>query len=83
VEVRPKEDEPVSYRILKEKVKKASGLFTMLSDRIDAGLLAEAKQLKVVANLAVVFDNSDVEAATEQGVAVCHTPDVLSDTTAD
>ncbi|WP_257819950.1 2-hydroxyacid dehydrogenase [Salipaludibacillus agaradhaerens] len=83
VEVWPKEDEPVPYDILKEKAKKATGLFTMLSDRIDAGLLAEAKQLKVVANLAVGFDNIDIEAATEEGVVVCHTPDVLSDTTAD
>ena len=55
----------------------------MLSDRIDSELLTQAPHLKLVANLAVGFDNIDIEAATERGVIVSNTPDVLSDTTAD
>ena len=40
-------------------------------------------KLKVIANLAVGYDNIDVEAATKKGIAICNTPDVLTDTTAD
>jgi glyoxylate reductase len=83
VEMWDKEDEAVPYEVLCEKAKHAHALLTMLSDRIDSELLTQAPHLKLVANLAVGFDNIDVEAATEQGVIVSNTPDVLSDTTAD
>lgn len=83
IEMWPEEEEPVPYSILSEKAEKAAGLYTMLSDTVDKDLLLKAKNLKVVANLAVGFDNIDVAAATEKGVAVCHTPEVLSETTAD
>ena len=55
----------------------------MLSDRIDEEVLKQNPNLKVVANLAVGFDNIDIEAATKRGIAVCNTPDILTDTTAD
>ncbi|WP_096190047.1 2-hydroxyacid dehydrogenase [Evansella halocellulosilytica] len=83
VNVWPKEEEPVPLQVLLEEAKKADGLFTMLSDQIDAELIEQAPKLKVVANLAVGFDNIDVEAASKHGIAVCNTPDVLTDTTAD
>lgn len=83
VKVWPHEETPVSREVLMEEAKKAVGLYTMLSDTIDKELLENAKNLKVVANMAVGYDNIDVEAATEKNVIVCNTPDVLTDTTAD
>ncbi len=56
----------------------------LLTDRIDADLLdAAGERLRVVANVAVGYDNIDVAAARARGVAVCNTPGVLDDTTAD
>ena len=56
----------------------------LLTDRIDAEVLnAGAPRLRVVGNVAVGYDNVDVAAATELGVAVCNTPGVLDETTAD
>lgn len=83
VEMWQEEEKAVPREILLEKAEKAQGLFTMLSDKIDQELLEKAPHLKVVANLAVGFDNIDVDAATQKGIAVCNTPDVLTDTTAD
>jgi glyoxylate reductase len=54
-----------------------------LTDRIDAGVLAAASRLKIVANYAVGYNNIDVEAAQQRGVVVTNTPDVLTDATAD
>ena len=79
----PKEEEPVPRERLLEEVKRADGILTMLSDKIDEELLTNAPNLKVVANLAVGYDNIDVDTATKKGIAICNTPDVLSDTTAD
>lgn len=83
VEVWPEKETPVPRETLLEKAQKATGLYTMLSDKIDEELLNQAPHLKVVANLAVGFDNIDLKAASQKGVAVCNTPEVLSDTTAD
>jgi glyoxylate reductase len=84
-EVEMWDDENVSVprEILLEKSHKAGGILSMLSDSIDRELIEQSPNLKVVANLAVGFDNIDVKAANEKGVAVCNTPDVLTDTTAD
>lgn len=83
VEMWESSDQAVPQHVLLEKVKKADGLMTMLSDRIDGALLREARKLKVVANLAVGYDNIDTHTAYRFGVTPCHTPDVLTDTTAD
>jgi glyoxylate reductase len=77
------EDVPVPRNILLEEAKKADALLTMLSDAIDEEVLNAAVNLKVVANLAVGYDNIDMEAAAKRGIAICNTPDVLTDTTAD
>lgn len=77
------EDVPVPREKLIEEAKTTDALLTMLSDKIDAEVLTAGNQLKVVANLAVGFDNLDLETATKNGIAVCNTPDVLTDTTAD
>lgn len=59
------------------------GLLSLLTDRIDGPFLDSSNTLHVVSNFAVGFDNIDVPACTERGIAACITPDVLTDTTAD
>jgi len=61
----------------------ADALVTLLTERIDAALLDAAPRLRVVANVAVGYDNVDVAAATARGVCVANTPDVLTEATAD
>jgi glyoxylate reductase len=69
---------------LLEKVKGAEALLTLLTDKIDAEILdAAGPQLKIVANMAVGFDNVDLKAATLRGVMVTNTPGVLTEATAD
>jgi glyoxylate reductase len=62
-------------------------IFCLLTDNIDARFLeacvASTPRLKLVANMAVGFNNIDVEAATRLGIGISNTPGVLSDTTAD
>ncbi len=62
-------------------------IFCLLTDTIDARFLemcvAASPRLKMVANMAVGYNNIDVEAATRLGIAVSNTPGVLTDTTAD
>ena len=60
------------------------GVVAVLTERFDADVFAAGKgRLRVVANVAVGYDNLDVEAATAAGVVVCNTPRILDDTTAD
>jgi glyoxylate reductase len=62
----------------------ADAVVTMLHDRVDAAFLdAAGPQLRVVANVAVGYDNVDVDAAGERDVVVTNTPGVLTDATAD
>lgn len=84
VEMWQKEDVPCPRELLLEKAKEADGLLTMLSDQVDAELLHQkGGNLKVIANLAVGFDNINLEYATRKNVLITNTPDVLTDTTAD
>ena len=59
------------------------GLICLLTEKIDEGLLAVAPRLRMVANVAVGFDNIDLEACTRHKVAASNTPGVLDETTAD
>jgi glyoxylate reductase len=77
------EEDPVPRELLLEKVKDVTGLLPMLTDQINAELMDRAKKLKVVSNYAVGYNNIDVDAATQRGIMVTNTPDVLTDTTAD
>ncbi|HWD64148.1 MAG TPA: D-glycerate dehydrogenase [Solirubrobacteraceae bacterium] len=77
------ERRPPSYETLRKQAARADGLLTLLTDRIDAELLAAAPHLKAVANMAVGYNNIDLRAAAEHGVQVGNTPDVLTDATAD
>lgn len=78
-----KDDEPVPRDVLLQEVKEADGLLSMLSDAINEEVFKQAPNLKVVANLAVGYDNINLEDASKYGVAVANTPDVLTETTAD
>ena len=74
---------PPPREVMLEEARRSDGLMTLVTDRIDAPLLDEAPSVRVVSNVAVGFDNIDVEAATAHGVMVTNTPGVLTETTAD
>ncbi|HVB65971.1 MAG TPA: D-glycerate dehydrogenase [Nitrolancea sp.] len=61
----------------------ADGLLSLLTEPINGPVLDQLPTIRVVSNFAVGYDNIDVASCTERGVAVCTTPDVLTDTTAD
>jgi glyoxylate reductase len=75
---------PPPREVLLEKVKGLDGLLCLLTDKIDATLMdAAGRQLKVISQMAVGYDNVDVAAATQRGIPIGNTPGVLTDTTAD
>jgi glyoxylate reductase len=78
------EDRALTREELLTAVVGADAVVAMLHDRIDGELLdAAGPQLRVVANVAVGFDNTDVAACTDRGVRFTNTPGVLTDATAD
>jgi glyoxylate reductase len=66
-----------------EELARADALISLLDLSVDDELLAGAPRLRVVANVAVGYDNVDVAAATRRGIIVANTPGVLTDATAD
>ena len=76
-------DEVWSAAELTRRMQGKVGALTTGSERIDAALLQANPQLKIVANMAVGFNNFDVPAMTAAGVQASNTPDVLTETTAD
>lgn len=78
-----REETSVPREELTKQIKKADALICMVGDAIDKSTLEEANQLKIIANLAVGYDNIDLEAAKSRGIFVTNTPDVLTETTAD
>ena len=77
------DDQPVPREVLLREAAAADGLVTLLQDRVDAALLDAAPRCRVVANVAVGYDNVEVPALTQRGVLLTNTPDVLTETTAD
>ncbi|MBU3623040.1 D-glycerate dehydrogenase [Polynucleobacter sp. AP-Latsch-80-C2] len=77
------EDRIFSSAELQKELASVVGALVAGSERIDANALANAKDLKVVANISVGYNNFDVPAMTAAGVMATNTPDVLTDTTAD
>jgi glyoxylate reductase len=77
------EELPPPYTVLLEKVQDTEGLLTLLTDKVDATLMDMVPKLKVISNLAVGYDNIDVQEATRRGIFVGNTPEVLTETTAD
>jgi glyoxylate/hydroxypyruvate/2-ketogluconate reductase len=76
-------DEVFTPTQLIQRLQGKQGAFTTGSERIGPELLAACPQLKVVANMAVGYNNFDVPACTARGVLCTNTPDVLTETTAD
>ena len=74
--------EPIPDPVLRDRVQGCSGIISMLTDPIDADLMARGP-LRVVAQHAVGINNIDLEAAASQGVRIGHTPGVLTHPTAD
>jgi len=74
---------PPPKRVILEEARDADALVPLLSDRIDAEVFDAAPKLKIVAQMAVGFDNIDIKEATRRGVCVTNTPEVLTETTAD
>jgi gluconate 2-dehydrogenase len=68
---------------LAEKMRDKDGLYTTANERITAEAIAASPQLKIISNMAVGFNNIDVDAATKAGIMVTNTPEVLNATTAD
>lgn len=74
----------IPRNILLERVRGVDAILSLLTERIDAELLDTAgPQLRIVANMAVGYDNISVPACTQRRVAATNTPDVLTETTAD
>ncbi|MGE3706074.1 MAG: 2-hydroxyacid dehydrogenase [Vicinamibacterales bacterium] len=74
---------PLSAEELRRRVADKDALVCMLTESIDRSVLAAAPRLRIVANVAVGYNNIDVAAARERGVTVTNTPDVLTDSVAD
>jgi gluconate 2-dehydrogenase len=68
---------------LAEKIRDKQGIFTTPSERISAETIAQNPQLKAICNMAVGYNNIDLDASTRAGIMVTNTPDVLNETTAD
>ena len=77
------EDRRLAPAELAAQLRDADGLVCLLTDTIDEPLLADAPRLRIVANVAVGYDNIDVAAASRRRIVVTNTPGVLTETTAD
>lgn len=76
-------DEVIPRAVLLQEVQEADALLCLVTERIDEELLSHAPKLRVVANMAVGYDNVDVPALTRRGILLTNTPGVLTETTAD
>jgi glyoxylate reductase len=74
---------PVSHDELVTRVAGKQGLLSMVTDTVDRGVIDAGTELRVIANVAVGYNNVDVAAARARGIVVTNTPDVLTDATAD
>jgi glyoxylate reductase len=77
------EDHAIPRETLLREVAEVDAVLSLLTEKIDEELLEAARNLKIVANMAVGFDNFDVPALTRRGVIGTNTPGVLTETTAD
>jgi glyoxylate reductase len=74
---------PISEADLIARLEGKEALVSVLTDRVTATVLDAARDLKVVSNIAVGYDNVDVTAARRRGIVVTNTPDVLTEATAE
>jgi len=78
-----KKDSPVPRKILLDKVNTCTALISLLTEKIDAELIDSMLNCKIIANVAVGYNNIDVEYAKKKNIIVTNTPDVLTESTAD
>ena len=76
-------DDPIPVDVRDERLAEADAVVTLLTDRVDDAFLDAAPRLRVVANVAVGYNNIDVPACSARGVVVTNTPGVLTEATAD
>ena len=76
-------DVPISRSELLARVRGKQALLCLLTDRVDREVIEAGADLKIVANIAVGYDNIDVAAARARGIPVTNTPDVLTEATAE
>jgi glyoxylate reductase len=77
------DDVPIPDDVRNARLATADAAVTLLTNRVDDAFLDAAPRLKIVANVAVGYNNIDVDACTRRGVTVSNTPGVLTDATAD
>jgi glyoxylate reductase len=82
VEIWEGEDSPDHVALI-EAVRDVDGLYAHITNAVHAEVMDAAPNLKVIAEFGVGYDNIDVNAANERGIAVCNTPGILSESTAD
>ncbi len=76
-------DRQLSRAELLEQISDKEALLCLLGDNIDSGVMDSAPKLKVISNYAVGYNNIDLQAAKARNIAVCNTPGVLTESTAD
>ena len=74
---------PITREKLLDSIGEISGLLCMVTDRIDAGLMDQAPKLRIISNYGVGTNHIDLAAASERGILVSNTPDVVTEATAD
>ena len=77
------DEPPIPREELLVRVEGKQGLVCLITEKIDAGVLDAGKDLRVVANVGVGYNNIDVAAARARNIVVTNTPDVLTEATAD
>ena len=78
-----REDQPMERARVFDLIQDKDGLLSMITDSVDGELMDRAPRLRMIANMAVGYNNIDVKAATARGIPVSNTPGVLTDATAE
>jgi len=78
-----REGEPVKRDTLLREIVDVDGIICLITEKMDAEVIEHAHRCRVIAQVAVGYDNIDVAAATRRGILVTNTPGVLTETTAD
>ena len=78
-----RKDYPIPKNILVKSIRKADGLISLLSDKIDRTVIDAMPKCRIIANYAVGYNNIDVDYAKSKGIIVTNTPDVLTESTAE
>ena len=76
-------DDGLTAEELMERIRGKQGVVSQLTDKFSVPVIDQLDGIRIIANVAVGFDNIDVAAATRRKMLVTNTPDVLTDTTAD